>query len=110
MELNLLFICTCVAIVITHAVMGSTLAKVVNSMRDRANRHRACFTEILYMKSALSYHIWDKHREHFHHKLDNFRGGIVKSVSPAELDRAEDFYIVATKADTMGLNRYKVTA
>ena len=92
-EVSLLFICTCVVIVKTH-VMDSTLAS---------------FTESLYMKSALSYHIWDKHREHFQDKLDNFRAGIVKSVSSAELDRVEYFYVVATKADTMGLNRYKVT-
>ena len=43
-------------------------------------------------------------------KLDNFRGGIVKSTSPADLERAEDFYVVATKADAMSLNRYKVMA
>ena len=65
----------------------------VNCLRERNNGHCACFTEILYKKSALSYHIWDKHREHFHHKLDNFRGGIVKSTSPADLERAEDFYV-----------------
>ena len=62
------------------------------------------------MKSALAYHIWDKHREHFHKKLDNFRVGIVKSTSPEGLDRAEDYFVYATKADTMGLNRYKVLA
>ena len=89
---------------------GFYFGHTVNCMRERANGHRACFTESLYMKSALSYHTWDKHREHFHHKLDNFRAGIVKSTSPADLDRAEDFYVMATKADTMGLNRYKVTA
>ena len=62
------------------------------------------------MKSALAYHIWDKHREHFHKKLDNCRVGIVKSTSPEGLDRAEDYFVYATKADTMGLNRYKVLA
>ena len=89
---------------------GFYFGQSVNCMRERANGHRACFNETLFMKSALSYHIWDKHREHFHCELDNFKAGIVKSVSPQELDRAEDFYVVATQADTMGLNRYKVQA
>ena len=87
---------------------GFYFGQSVNSMRDRANGHRASFTESLYMKSALSYYIWDKHRVQFQDKLYNFIAGIVKSVSPAELDRIEDFYVVATKADTMGLNRYIV--
>ena len=82
----------------------------MNCLRERANGHRASFTDGLYKKSALSFHTWDKHREHFQDKLDNFSVGIVKSTSPAELDRAEDYYVVATKADTVGLNRYKVLA
>ena len=89
---------------------GFYFGQSVNCLRDRANGHRACFNEQLYKKSALSYHIWDKHKEHFDQKLNNFRVGIVKSTSPEGLDRAEDFYVVATKADTMGLNRYKVMA
>ena len=79
-------------------------------MRERANGHRACFNEKDYMKSALAFHIWDKHREYFQYKLENFTGGVIKSVSPANLDRAEDFLVYATRADTMGLNRYKVLA
>jgi hypothetical protein len=82
----------------------------VNSLRERNNGHRACFTEMLYKKSALSYHIWDKHREHFHQKLDNFRVGVIKSSSPGDLDRAEDFFVVATEADIKGLNRHKAMA
>ena len=89
---------------------GFYFGQSVNCLRERNNGHRACFNEELYKKSALSYHIWDKHKEHFDHKLSNFRVGIVKSTSPEGLDRAEDFYVVATKADTMGLNRYKVMA
>ena len=89
---------------------GFYFGQSVNCLRERNNGHRACFNEELYKKSALSYHIWDKHKEHFDHKLNNFRVGIVKSTSPEGLDRAEDFYVVATKADTMGLNRYKVMA
>ena len=89
---------------------GFYFGQMVNCLRERAIGHHACFTEDSYKKSALSYHTWDKHREHFHHKMDNFRAGIVKSTSPTGLDRTEDFYVVATKADTMGLNRYKITA
>ena len=89
---------------------GFYFGQSVNCLRERANGHRASFTDGLYKKSALSFHTWDKHREHFQDKLDNFSVGIVKSTSPAELDRAEDYYVVATKADTVGLNRYKVLA
>ena len=80
----------------------------MNCVRERANGHRACFAEDAYMKSAVAYHIWDKHRDNFHCRLENFRAGVVKCTSPEELDRVEDYYVVATKADTMGLNRYKV--
>ena len=89
---------------------GFYFGQSVNGVRARANGHRAAFTESLYKKSALAYHTWDRHREHFHHKLDNFRVGVVKSTSPGDLDRAEDFFVVAIEADTRGLNRYKVMA
>ena len=89
---------------------GFYFGQTVNSMRERANGHRACFNKDSYMKSALAFHIWDKHREHFKHKMNNFREGVIKSVSPANLDRAEDYFVYATRADTMGLNRYKVLA
>ena len=56
----------------------------------------------------MSYHIWEEHREFFHQKLNNFRVGIVKSTSPDLLDRTEDFYVIKTDADVVGLNRYKV--
>ena len=89
---------------------GFYFGQSVNCVRTRANGHRAAFTESLYKKSALAYHIWDRHREHFHQKLDNFRVGVIKSTSPGDLDRAEDFFVVATEADIKGLNRYKVMA
>ena len=82
--------------------------QTINCLRERANSHRSCFAETKYKKSALSYHTWEAHRELFHNKLDNFRAGIVKSTSAHMLDRAEDFYVVKTKADIVGLNRYKV--
>ena len=89
---------------------GFYFGHTINCLRERANGHRASFEETLYDKSALSYHIWDKHREHFGNKLKNFRAGVVKQISPEGLERAEDYFVVATKADTMGLNRYKVRA
>ena len=89
---------------------GFYFGQTVNCMRERANGHRACFDEHSYMKSALAFHIWDKHRDHFQNKLENFRGGVIKKVLPANLDRAEDYFVHATRADTMGLNRYKVLA
>ena len=87
---------------------GFYFGQTVNCLRDRANGHRSCFVEELYVKSALAYHIWDKHRDYFHCRLDNFRVGVVKSSLPEDLDRVEDYFVTATKADTMGLNRYKV--
>ena len=54
---------------------GFYFGQSVNSVRTRDNGHRVAFTENLYEKSALAYHIWDKHREHFHLKLDNFKSG-----------------------------------
>ena len=89
---------------------GFYFGQTINCLRERANGHRSSFDEHSYKKSALAYHIWDMHREHFYSKLLNFRGGLVKQTLPEGLDRAEDFFVVATKADTMGLNRYKVCA
>ena len=79
-----------------------------NCLRERANGHRACFAEAKYKNSAMSFHTWEEHRELFHKKLDNFTAGVVKSTSAHMLDRSEDFYVVKTKADLVGLNRYKV--
>ena len=42
--------------------------------------------------------------------IDYFSFGIIKKVSPYRLDRLEDFYIWSTDADTIGLNRYKVSS
>ena len=89
---------------------GFYFGQTINCLRERANGHRASFNETLYDKSALAFHIWDKHREHFHSKLKNFRAGVVKQTLPEGLGRAEDYFVFATKADTIGLNRYKVLA
>ena len=50
-------------------------------------------------------HVMDSHIEEFGSKLENFDFGIVKSVSPMDLDRAEDCLIYSTEADIVELNR-----
>ena len=81
----------------------------INSCQTRANGHRACFTENLYKKSALSYHIFKDHPEHFHDKLSNYNLGVIKTCSGANIDGAEDFYVEHLHAD-LSLNRYKVVS
>ena len=79
----------------------------VNSCRTRANGHRACFTNKLYKKSALSYHVYNDHRDYMDRKLSNYSLGVIKSTSGTNLDRAEDYFVEYLKAD-LSLNRYKV--
>ena len=75
---------------------------------SRCNFHRDKFKLDRFDQSALSLHIMDKHyTENFGDKLFNFGFGVIKSVNPLDLDRAEDYFIYITKADTVGLNRYK---
>jgi hypothetical protein len=83
-----------------------------NSMQVRNRGHRYAFhlSNAEYEKSALSAHIYDCHVEKFNEKLNNFNFGIVKMVAPSRLDKAEDYFIWATEADSKGLNRYKVQA
>ena len=45
---------------------------------------------------------------HFGKKLNTYKLGIIKATQPMNLDRLEDYYVEATKAD-LSLNRYKVT-
>ena len=61
-----------------------------------------------YKKSALSVHMFKDHPESFDNKLRNYELGIIKSASPLDLDRCEDYYLEDTKAH-LSLNRYKVT-
>ena len=81
-----------------------------NRLHFRLNGHRSCFKveNLCYEKSALSMHIFTDHLAHFGEKLDNFDFGIVKKVASRDLDRAEDFFIFNSRADIVGLNRYKV--
>ena len=59
-------------------------------------------------KSAISFHIYDKRNEYFDQKLDNNKVDVIRSTSPLDLDKLEDFYVGKTKAEFLGLNRYKV--
>ena len=85
------------------------IGQTTNSCRGRANGHRSNFTIKAYEKSALSFHLHDEHPEHFDGKLSNYSLGILKSTSPMNLDRAEDYFVEITQAD-LSLNRYKVTS
>ena len=60
-----------------------------NSLMSRCNGHRDKFKLNKYDQSALSLHIYEKHVEYFGEKLNNFDFGIVKRVSPMQLDRVE---------------------
>ena len=80
----------------------------VNSCRDRANGHRGRFNKRDFKKSALSYHMYKDHPLDVHKKLSSYSLGVIKSTSPANLDRLEDYYVEHLDAK-LSLNRYKVT-
>ena len=80
-----------------------------NSAQQRANGHRGKFNPITYKKSALSYHIHNDHPQYATRKLRNYRLGIIKQTSAANLDKDEDYYNELLHAK-LSLNRYKVTA
>ena len=80
----------------------------VNTCRQRANGHRAKFTDNLFSKSALSCHIYRDHPEKVKSRLNNYDLGVIKTTSPADLDRLEDYYVDITHAK-LSLNRYKPT-
>ena len=89
---------------------GIYVGQSITKVNKRMNGHRCRFRyeDELYKKSALSHHIFEKHPEHFHLKLKNFKLGVVKATSAMNLDKLEDYYLTQTKADIYGLNRYKV--
>ena len=60
--------------------------QTINSMMDRNNGHRDKFKLGKEDLSALSHHIYEKHPEFFDQKLEKFIFGIVKQVSPGQLD------------------------
>ena len=94
-----------------RAFMSFYFGQTVNVSRIRFNNHRDCFKydhKCKYKKSAMSLHTYEEHLDQFEFKLANFDVGIIKSVKPTSLNRAEDFFVYSTKADKISLNRYKV--
>ena len=85
------------------------IGQSVNSGRDRANGHRGKFNRRDYKKSALSHHMYKDHPFHVDEKLGIYSMGVIKSTSPRNLDRLEDYYVEHLDAK-LSLNRYKVTS
>ena len=85
------------------------IGQSVNSCRDRANGHRGGFNEKNFKKSALSYHMYKDHPMHVGKKLSNYSLGVIKSTTPCNLDRLEDYFVEHLDAK-LSLNRYKVTS
>ncbi len=83
--------------------------QTVNTLMSKCNGHREKFKMEKFDQSALSMHVMDKHPAYFGDKLNNFDFGVVKAVDAMQLDRVEDCFIYVTKADSVGLNRYKVS-
>ena len=88
---------------------GYYFGQTTENMHKRANGHRTCFSTAneKYKNSALSYHIFEEHKDKFDDKLTNYRLGIINSAIPMNLDRVEEFFIYNTKADLLCVNRYK---
>ena len=89
---------------------GLYIGQTVNSVSKRMCGHRSHFDirNDNYKKSALSFHIFEKHENFFEQGLANYDIGVIRSSAPMKLDLLEDIYVRKTKAETRGLNRYKV--
>ena len=85
-------------------------SQTCNRLNVRLNGQRACFKtkNLSFEKSALSMHSYTDHTSLFTDKLNNYEFGITKQYAPRNLDRAEDFYLLKSRADFVGRNRYKV--
>ena len=79
--------------------------QTTNTFRKRMNGHRDKFNNEKFKNSALSYHVFNEHKDLKHLQLKNFNFGIIKKVSPLNLDRVEDSFIYRTKGDLISLNR-----
>ena len=82
------------------------IGQTVNSCRSRANGHRGRFNWGNFKKSALSHHMYP---EHINKKLSIYSLGIIKSSSPSDIDRLEEYYVEHLDAK-LSLNRYKVVS
>ena len=99
---DVIYVCICK--VCKDYYFGQTISHC--SMR--MNGHRAKFTTKKYKQSALSFHMYQDHLEHFEYSTQMFNCAIVEAVSPNLLDRRESYYIWKTEADIRHLNRIKV--
>ena len=102
---NIVYIIIC-----KYCENGFYFGQTQTKFHVRMNGHRNSFNVTKYSQSALANHIYHDHIEYFDDKLKCYNFGIIKKVSPYRLDRLEDFYIWSTDADTIGLNRYKVSS
>ena len=115
-KIKLDFRCDCTSVNIIYIFVcklcpnnrGFYVGQTVTQCRTRVSGHRGKFTIADYSKSALSCHVYRDHPDQAHNKLNNFYLGVIRSASPNQLDRLEDFYVDFTKAE-LSLNRYKVT-
>ena len=73
------------------------------------NGHRSHFkidSSLSFEKSALSMHAFLCHKDFF--SMNIYKLGVVKKVSPLNLDREEDFFIAKFRTNVFGLNRMVV--
>ena len=99
---DIIYICICK--ICKDFYFGQTIS--LCSMR--MNGHRDKFTSNKYKKSALAFHLYEDHIEHFEGNTQMFNVAIVETRKPGLLDRRESYYIWKTEADIRHLNRIKV--
>ena len=92
-----------------HGTPEYYFGRTMDKLHERVNGHRTHFKtkNLEYMKSALALHVFENHLDLFSENLENFHLCIIKSTHPKELERAEDYFIWNTRADTIALNRNK---
>ena len=84
--------------------------QTVTPFHIRMNGHRDKFLiddRLKFEHSALSMHCFLNHKDNF--DLGIFKLGIVKKVSPLDLDREEEKFIFNYRTKVLGLNRIVVT-
>ena len=99
---DIIYICICK--ICKDFYFGQTIS--LCSMR--MNGHRDKFTSNKYKKSALAFHLYEDHIEHFEGNTQMFNVAIVETRKPGLLDRRESDYIWKTEADIRHLNSIKV--
>ena len=103
---NVIYVAQCSICSDNNTYFGQT----VNPFHIRMNGHRSHFkidSSLSFEKSALSMHAFLSHKDCF--SMNIYKLGIVKKVSPMNLDREEDFFIAKFRTNVFGLNRMVVT-